>query len=96
MQSLTNLHMRKIWGLRIDEDNFGLRKQIVVRIRERVWRRHKEEHQLKVFKPERNILNRMLFAANIEALSEEVLNCGKDTKALYALINNVAGVRKEN
>ena len=38
----------------------------------------------------------MLFAAKVKVISDQVINCGKDTKALYVLISNITGVRKEN
>lgn len=70
-------------------------QRTVVRRRERIWRQYKEDHQLKAFKIERNRLNRMLFAAKKCAISEMVVSCGKNTKALYSLINNITGVKKE-
>ena len=71
-------------------------QRAVVRRRERIWRGYREEHQLIAFKSERNRLNRMLFKAKIDVISNEVIKCGKDTRALYKLINNITGVRKEN
>ena len=71
-------------------------QRAVVRRRERIWRGYREEHQLIAFKSERNRWNRMLFKAKIDVISNEVIKCGKDTRALFKLINNITGVRKEN
>jgi exonuclease III len=82
---------KEIW---FNEDIKNQRK--LVRRRERIWRHYKEDHQLRAFKVERNRLNRMLFAAKKETISEMVIKCGKDSKALYQLVNNITGVKKVN
>ena len=75
--------------------NNRIREQrAVVRRRERIWRGYREEHQLIAFKSERNRLNRMLFKAKIDVISNEVIKCGKDTRALFKLINNITGSEK--
>ena len=38
----------------------------------------------------------MLSKAYIDVLSDKVIKCGKDTRALFKLIINITGVRKEN
>ena len=38
----------------------------------------------------------MLFKTKIDVISNEVIKCGKATRALFKLINNITGVRKEN
>ena len=66
-------------------------QRLVVRRRERICRGHREEHQLIPFKSERNRLNRMLFKAKIDVISNEVIKCGKDTKALFKLNHKITG-----
>lgn len=67
-----------------------------VRRRERVWRRYAEDHQWKAYTIERNRLNRMIFANKKVTLCEKTEQCGKDSKKLYALMNNMCGTVKTN
>ena len=38
----------------------------------------------------------MLYSAKRDVISSKVMDCGKDTQKLYALVNNLLGTRKEN
>ena len=67
-----------------------------VRHRERVWRKYVEDHQWKAYAEERNRLNRMIFANKQETFRNKVQECGKDTKKLYQLMNNMCGTVKQN
>ena len=68
----------------------------LVRRRERVWLKYVEEHQWKAYTIERNRLNRMIFANKTETLCEKVVQCGKNSKKLYALVNSMCGTAKQN
>ena len=60
-----------------------------VRRRERVWRKYVEDHQWKTYTEERNRFNRMIFANKQETFRNKVQECGRVSKKLYQLINNV-------
>lgn len=51
---------------------------------------------MKAYKNERNKLNKMLFAAKKQEISDKVIKCGKDTKKLYSLVNKLTGTKKSN
>ena len=38
----------------------------------------------------------MLFAAKKEVILDKVMKCGRDTKILYSIVNNITNVNKEN
>ena len=68
----------------------------VVRRRERIWRKYKTESTWAAFKVEKSRYRRMLKHTHINAVSEQVHECGTDSKNLYKLIKNITGSQKEN
>ena len=61
----------------------------VVRSREKTWHKYRQEHQWKAYQKERNRLNFMITFEKKQSISGKVLDCGRDTKWLYCLINSI-------
>ena len=62
-----------------------------VRNRERIWRKYRETHQRKALNIERNKYNRMLRKYKFQELNNKISECGRDTKKLFNLVNNITG-----
>ena len=67
-----------------------------IRKAESIWNKYHEEHQWKAFKEACNKYNRLLYFKKKQSISDEIVNCGGDTKRLYSLIKNITGQAKEN
>ena len=63
---------------------------------ERIWHKYKSEELWTAFCVARSHYKRMLYSAKRDVISSKVMDCGKDTQKLYALVNNLLGTRKEN
>ena len=63
-----------------------------MRRREAIWRKYKREDTWIVFKVARSKYRSELQSAKKEILSNNVLDCGNDTRKLYALVNLLTGV----
>ena len=61
----------------------------IVRKRQNVWERYRQDHQWMAYKRERNRLNRMLVYNKTNEVSGKILECGKDTKKLHKYINSI-------
>ena len=63
----------------------------IVRRREHIWHKYKEQQHWKAYTVERNRFNRILAGSKIRTISAKVKECGNDTKRLYNLVNNITG-----
>ena len=82
---------RKLWF------NKEVREQKrIVRRREAIFKRYRENHQWIAYKVELKKYKQMLRHQKISFYSTEVANCGKDTKKLYQLLNRLTGRTKDN
>ena len=57
---------------------------------------YKEDQQWKIYRHERNKLNYMISEKKTKILSNQILMCKGDTKALYKTSNKITGSRLEN
>ena len=71
-------------------------KDVLLRNRERLWRKHLQDHLWLAFKIERNRYNKMLKEAKEAFISEDIVSHRNDIKYLYKIVMNLSGVRKEN
>ena len=67
-----------------------------MRRRERLWHKYKSDELWTAFRVARSHYKKMLYSAKRDVISSKVMDCGKDTQKLYALVNNLLGTRKEN
>ena len=63
-----------------------------MRRREAIWRKYKRDDTRTAFKVVRSKYRSGLQSAKREILSNKVLDCGNDTRILYALVNSLTGV----
>ena len=63
-----------------------------MRGREAIWRKYKRDDTWTAFKVARSKYRLELQSAKSEILSNKVLDCGNDTRKLYALVNALTGV----
>ena len=63
-----------------------------MRRREAIWRKYKREDTWTAYKVARSKDRFKLQNAKREILSNKVLNCGNDTRKLFALVNSLTGV----
>ena len=63
-----------------------------MRRREAIWRKYKRDDTWTAFKVVRSKYRSELQCAKREILSNKVLDCGNDTRKLYALVNALTGV----
>ena len=68
----------------------------VVRRQEKIWRRYKEDHQLKAFNIERRRYRFILQDERKKIVSDNILEIGKDSKALYKFMRNMTGTERDN
>ena len=66
-----------------------------MRRRERLWRKYKSDELWTAFRVARSHYKKMLYSAKRLVISSKVMDCGKDTQKLYALVNNLLGTKKE-
>ena len=71
-------------------------QRYTVRNRERLWRKHLQDHLWLAFKIERNRYNKMLKEAKQAFISADIVSHRNDIKYLYKMVMNLSGVRKEN
>ena len=71
-------------------------QRCTVRNRERLWRKHLQDHLWLAFKIERNRYNKMLKEAKEAFISEDIVSHRNNIKYLYKVVTNLSGVRKEN
>ena len=66
-------------------------QQKIVKNRERTWRKYREQHHWKAYTMERNKYISQLHYFKQQSISKTVLDCKKDTKELFHLINKLTG-----
>ena len=66
------------------------------RDRERIWKRYPQEHTWKALKVERGKYRKMLRKAKQDSISEKVIECGRDLKQLYKLVEHLTGTKADN
>ena len=66
------------------------------RNRERIWKRYPQEHTWKALKVERGKYKKMLRKAKQDSISEKVIECGRDLKQLYKLVEHLTGTKADN
>ena len=62
-----------------------------VRHRGKIWRRYREDHQWRALKDEQNKYKTLLNKSICDIIMGKVLECDKDTKKPYNLVNNLTG-----
>ena len=67
-----------------------------VRHSEKIWRRYIDEHQWTALNNEQNKYKTLLHKSKCDTIMGKVLECDKDTKKLYNLVNNLTGSIKFN
>ena len=73
-----------------------LEQKRIVRKRERIWKKYKQQHQWKALSDEKKKYRSMLIIARGEVISSKVAECKANAKSLYNLANNITGGVKEN
>ena len=68
----------------------------IVRKRERIWKKYKQQHQWKALSGERKKYRSILTIARCEVILSKVAECKANVKSLYNLVNNITGGVKEN
>ena len=71
-------------------------QRCTVRNRERLWRKHLQDHLWLAFTIERNRYNKMLKKAKEAFIYEDIVSHRNDIKYLYKMVMNLSGVRREN
>ena len=73
-----------------------LAQKRIVRRRERIWHKYHEDHQWQALCVSRNKYNWMIRESKKEVISSSILGCKGNTKELYKIFNQIAGVKEEN
>ena len=73
-----------------------LEQKRIVRKRERIWKKYKQQHQWKALSDERKKYRSILTMARCEVILSQVAECKANVKSLYNLVNNITGGVKEN
>ena len=73
-----------------------LEQKRIVRKRERIWKKYKQQHQWKALLDERKKYRSILTIARQEVILSKVAECKANVKSLYNLENNITGGVKEN
>ena len=68
----------------------------VVRHRERIWRKYREDHQWLAYKSEKRRYNNMLFESKKINIANKVNQCNRDTRQLFRLVSNITTSTKDN
>ena len=68
-----------------------MRAAKIVKNRERIWRKYREQHHWKAYTMERNKYICQLHYFKQQSISKKVLDCKRDTKELFLLINKLTG-----
>ena len=73
----------------------GTRAKRIVRRRERIWKKYKQQYQWKALSDERKMYRSILAIARCEVISSKVAECKESVKSLYNLVNHIAGEQKK-
>ena len=68
----------------------------VVRCRERIWRKYRQDHQWLAYKSEKRKYNNMLFQSKKINIANKVNQCNRDTRQLFKLVSNITSSTKDN
>ena len=68
----------------------------IVRNREKIWRKYKQDHQWTAFKVERNRYKNLINFSKSAHISGLVVSAKNDVKRLYLILNTITGGSKEN
>ena len=68
----------------------------VVRHRERIWRKYREDHHWLAYKSEKRRYNNMLFESKKINIANKVSQCKRDTKQLFKLLSNITSSTKDS
>ena len=77
-------------------NDFIREQKRVVRSCERRWLTYREKHQWMAFKHERNRYNFLVRYEKTQTISNKIVEIGKDTKKLYAIMESLTGVSTSN
>ena len=78
----------------IDKSIFDQRR--IVRNREKIWKRQRQDHQWKAFTQERNRLNRMIIYNKSNEICGEIQSNKANVKKLYKIVNRLTGGKEAN
>ena len=73
-----------------------MRAAKIVIDRERTWRKYREQYYWKAYTMERNKYICQLHYFKQQSISKRVLDCKRNTKELFCLINKLTGNRIQN
>ena len=68
----------------------------IVKNRERTWRKYREQHHWKAYTMKRNKYICQLHYFKQQSISKRILDCKRDTKELFLLINKLTGNTIQN
>ena len=68
----------------------------VVRHRERILRKYREDHQWLAYKTNKRRYNNMLFESKKINIANKVNQCNRDTKQLFRLVSKITSSTKDN
>ena len=68
----------------------------IVRCRERIWKKCREDHQWLAYKSEKRRYNNMLFESKRINIVNKVNQCNRDTRQLLRLVSNITSSTKDN
>eukprot|EP00794_Sanderia_malayensis_P002898 gene2898-3350_t len=85
------IRQRKDW---FDEEVADQKRK--VRREERKWIKYREQQQWRIYHHERNKYNYMILEKKTKILSDKILKCKGDTRALYKTFNKITGSKSEN
>ena len=68
----------------------------ILRRREKIWRKYREQHQWIALKVERNRYSNLLKFTRQNSIAKQVQDIGRDSKKLYNLISSITGSTKQN
>ena len=68
----------------------------VVRHREKIWRKYREDHQWTTYKTEKRKHNKMLLESKWINISDKVNQCNRDMRQLFRLVTEITSSAKDN
>ena len=71
-------------------------QQKIARSRQRAWSRYRQPHHWTAYTKERNIYNQLMVYHKQQTITKKILNCGKDSKQLFSIINAITNNKQIN
>ena len=68
----------------------------LVRQREKIWQKYREDHQWIAYKVEKKKYNEILLESKQTTIMNKVNQCNRDTKQLFRLVNEITSSTKDN